>query len=462
MKERRRRLPALVLALAAFVLALGLAPRVALAEGEVAQIGGKLYTSLQAAVDNVPADGVNQEIELISDITMTTDDIVTISEGQNITLLLRDHWIIGDSENFSGRPIVNNGTLTVDGREGGGVDTCRSTDGRGSFYNSGTLTILGGTFRGALENRYANIWNAESAKLTVESGTFDTSITAVNSAAGSTLEINGGYFASPWGPTIENNGNATITGGDFVNTSCSSCDKDHWAYTIRSGETNENAYLRIDYATVTGTQGGVSVVGGTADIYDGSFSTTDCSKQHGAVFYALYVAGESYKTSTTVYGGAFSSEKREAIWVGNSNSDGGNQEEATLVIKGGTFNGVNGTGDAVKVDEKLGGLSISGGTFSSDVTDYLDEGVEQGEDGTVAELPDVAQVGDAGYKTLAAAIEAAKNGDTVALLQDLTVDEAITIAQDKDFILDLGNYTLTLTGSTTYHDDATAAAPNHG
>ena len=59
----------------------------------------------------------------------------------------------------------------------------------------------------------------------------------------------------------------------------------------------------------------------------------------------------------------------------------------------------------------------------------------------------VAKIGDIGYATLAAAVAAANNGETVTLLTNTAED--ITIAQDKNITLDLGSNTLTNNGDDT-------------
>lgn len=379
---------------------------------------------------------------------MSTDDIATVKAGTSVILDMAGHSITVESS-FSGRPIVveAGAALTVTGD--GTIDSSAAAydnGGLGSINNFGTLTIENGTFRGALEGNAVNVYNRAGGTMTINGGRFDTNGTAVATEAGSTTTITGGYFESPWYPAIENNGTTTITGGEFVNTSCSKCDSARWGYTIRSGLKSSSAYLRIDDATVTGTQGGVSVVGGTADIYDGVFKTVNCPEKHGAVFYALYVAGESYKTSTTVHGGTFSSEKREAVWVGNSQGDGGNEEEATLVINGGSFTGGGADKTALKVDQNLGGLSITSGEFSSQPDEaWIAEGVQAGQDAdgnwVVQEPEPVASVNGEGHASFEAAIEAAQAGDTVTLLADA---ETQPVVIDESIVIDLGGKKLAI------------------
>ena len=416
--------------------------------GGVAEVNGNSYESLAGAIAAAP-DGVQTTVTLVGDIVMKTEDIVTIPAKKNIVLDMARHKIT-PSDDFTGRPIVNYGMLTVTGN--GTIDVSSAPSGYGSLDNYGIMTVKNGTFRGNLNANGANVWNRSGAIATFNGGRFDTSRIAVATEVDSTTHINGGYFESPWYPALENNGNAYLTGGEFVNTSCSTCDTEHWGYTVRSGLKSKDAYLRIDDATVTGTQGGVAVVGGTSEIYGGIFRTVDCAESHGAVFYALYVAGESYKTAATVYGGTFSSEKRVAVLVGNSQGDGGNEEEATLVINGGSFSGGGEGKTALAVDRVLGGIAISEGTFSSPVPEsYCADGFKPittpNADGqyVVAKSKDVVKVGDQAYDSIQAALDSVKDSDEKAITLTLEADvyENVTIPDGYDVTLDLGGFTLT-------------------
>ena len=86
--------------------------------GTVAKIGSTEYSTLAAAVADVPTDGTETTITLTANVTgITTDGIITIDEGQNIVLDLSGFSITvdGTADAFEGHPIINNGTLTVTG-----------------------------------------------------------------------------------------------------------------------------------------------------------------------------------------------------------------------------------------------------------------------------------------------------------------------------------------------------------
>ncbi|MBD8994918.1 MAG: hypothetical protein EGR26_00150 [Clostridiales bacterium] len=130
-----------------------------------------------------------------------------------------------------------------------------------------------------------------------------------------------------------------------------------------------------------------------------------------------------------------------------------------IKVEGGTFK-ANGTNAAVKAYDwdntnktesdftQAAKVSVSGGTFSSEVDKSLcAEGYipTQNADGTysVKEGQYVAEVNGAKYATLAEAIDAAQDGQTVRLLADATEDVVIS----KSITLDLGGKTLTNTNA---------------
>lgn len=88
-------------------------------------------------------------------------------------------------------------------------------------------------------------------------------------------------------------------------------------------------------------------------------------------------------------------------------------------------------------------IKVTGGTFSSNVSAYVADGYIQNENGTVETLGEtnaVAKVGDTYYKTLAEAVAAAKNGETVTLLKNAEMTETIRITDGKKITLALDGH----------------------
>ncbi|MCC8080269.1 MAG: hypothetical protein LIO57_09515, partial [Oscillospiraceae bacterium] len=132
---------ALALLLAA-ALCLGMLPAAAMADGDVAEFDSTGYTTLQAAVDAVGSSGT---ITLLQD----TEENVTIPSGTEITLDLNGCTLTNASSHTI--TIESGGTLTITDSTGNGtVDNV--THKCAAVYNSGTLTIEGGTFTRSAED----------------------------------------------------------------------------------------------------------------------------------------------------------------------------------------------------------------------------------------------------------------------------------------------------------------------
>ena len=95
-------------------------------------------------------------------------------------------------------------------------------------------------------------------------------------------------------------------------------------------------------------------------------------------------------------------------------------------------------------------ITITGGTFTSDVSAYVpDRYIYNSETKTVEPLGEtnaVAKVGDTYYKTLADAVAAAKNGGTIDLLSN--VSERLWIKNNEDVTINLNGYTISSENQT--------------
>lgn len=111
-----------------------------------------------------------------------------------------------------------------------------------------------------------------------------------------------------------------------------------------------------------------------------------------------------------------------------------NTNDVNLALESGAING------KLKIDSTIKDITTTTTvTKGSDVTVAAPVGYAWNAEGTLVEA--VAQIGENGYVTLAAAIAAAEDGDTVQLLADRTEDVTIR----KSITLDLGGKTLTNT-----------------
>lgn len=413
--------------------------------GTVAKIGSTEYSTLAAAVADVPTDGTETTITLTANVTgITTDGIITIAEGQNIVLDLSGFSITvdGTANAFEGRPIINNGTLTVTG--------------------NGTISSEASELGG-----YGAILNNEGAALTIENGTFAGNVMANGSAVRNLGDciINDGDFTGTAAVYNASTGNLTINDGNFHTTSCNRTTNSEgvacWSYCVSS-----DGNLVFNNGTVTGVQGALAIAGGTGVVYDGEFTTVACEHDaNGATaFYAIYIAGETGNATASIYGGTFTAASKAAIMVGNDNKggDGGINAPASVTIYDGEFNSQENV-NVMLTGPSTGSPKIEGGIFSNDtvgrqgaesekIESYLPEGVtiSQDENGKqtvqVNTASAVAEANGKPYLTVQAAIDSIYGSGEVKLLRG--VQEDIVIAEG-DITLNLNGCTLTNVTSDT-------------
>lgn len=230
-----------------------------------------------------------------------------------------------------------------------------------------------------------------------------------------TVTVSGGKIRAGW-YAISGNGlnetsvRYTITGGILESTS------DYAIYCPQAGTTVE-----ISGGTVAGAAGGIAMNDG-----------------------ALYVSGGTITSKGTGDTGDWGDGTGKLDNAGvNLNAKYGSVDAH---ITGGT---IEGDTDAPAVD--ISGenndidLAISGGSFSSTegLEGYLVKGYrfESGESGSAVSAGEpVAAIGDAPYPSVRAAIEHAKAGDVVSLLDNTSED--LVVPAGADVTLDLSGFTL--------------------
>lgn len=152
-------------------------------------------------------------------------------------------------------------------------------------------------------------------------------------------------------------------------------------------------------------------------------------------------------TTINISGGTLSSNNGYAI---DEVSSGGGSQISSLSVTGGSFRAALGS---IRLAPGAN-ASVSGGSFSHEVpAEYCATGfVCDGENGSYdivrADSIVEAQIGDTTYKTLAEAIAAAKDGDTVVLLRSVSVDGEGIVVSGKAITLDLNGKTITGSGIT--------------
>ncbi len=388
-------------------LAFSLLPTAALADEEgaeggqtkdVAQIGSTGYESLAAAIEAAKSGNT---VKLLRD----TKENVTIDKA--MTLDLNGHTLNGGTEKGKPALTITARTVTIkdsseaqtgtimreDTAENSGVSSHYVIDIQGNawvMFESGNVKNNSGNTagKGASLVRVGDDSVAKYPGLNIKGGTFTQNNFIVIKVDRGDLFLNGGTLNSTSSYAVENWHRATIKGGT-VNGAVSS-----WTY---SGGLNSD--LTISGGTVNGNVESVS--------YDGAEGKLAKVKINGGT-----VNGEMY---TIAY------------------------DENTNTLKQ--------TDDATKAT-----IEITGGTFSSDPTNYVVENssVTNNSDGTfgVAKAY-LAKVGETSYYTMDDAFHAAvASGETLTLLRDYTT-ASLQNSGSKSFTIDLNGHTWTYTSKDT-------------
>lgn len=349
--------------------------------------------------ETTPAETLQKQIdEAKNGATITLNDNytedITIPAGKDIILNLNDKTLTNSAGDTI--TVALGATLTIEGK--GTVDNV--THGMAAIYNNGTTTLNGGTYTRSLEtgdkvtpkNSYYNILNHGIM-------TIDKDVTVKQNGNYSSLVANGyyNYSATEKGDRtayIESVGQAapqlTIKNGTFSGG-------------INTIKNDDNAILTINNGEFSNVTQAVVQNNNIATVNGGTFNAPNYHVLENRKFNGNYNAGE-----LTVTGGNFTG--------------------SIMVTSGAT-------------------TSITGGTFSSDVSAYAATGYKavelNGKTVVVVDTADTAVAELNGYKftTVQNAINAATNNDTVKLLSDVT--ENITIA-DKVITLDMDGKSLTL------------------
>lgn len=382
-------------------LAFSLLPTAALADGEgtpaLAEVSAAAGTALPAAVDGVIT--LENGTYVMSEDTTAT---IKVPNGKNATLDLNGKTLTNKTGEHT--IIVENGArLTITGN--GIVDNV--SHGKGAIVNSGEVTLNGGTFkRSAEKGTYSPNGNGGNSWYTIANyGTMEinTGVTVENAGGYSSMIRNGGDVTADC--------NLTIEGGNFAGG-------------INTVKNDSFGVLTINGGNFSNTAQYVIMNWNKAEITAGTFRTLDTAS---AVLF------------TSAYGG-------DANTIGK------------LSISGGEFKHASDTQEMI-VDHygetNKGNAVVTGGKFDADISKYIPTDYVQSADGTVEKLGEtnaVAKVGGTYYKTLADAVAAAQDGDTITLLKDAELTSTLNLA--KNITIDgQGKYTIKAANSFTVGSD---------
>ena len=442
-------------------------------ESVVAKIGGQEYSTLQAAIN---AATTGQTIQLVADTTDATSNSYIIQDGKELNLDLNGkHLTLPEiiSEYF----IIKNGKLTITdtSTEGNGeiiatkCDNLIDIQGSNTSFNfeKGTI-VLNGYW--SYENiKYGN--TAVLIRLDTEStdatGTpsvnfgKDAKIVIANKSGDDTIYpgwaimVNGiaREKAAHYGATVDVYGQI-INGGLYVNGTVVATQNTVPVFNVYDGAKIDGQIYAAGYAKWNISGGdikadtGMEIRAGELNMTGGSLvgtATPTSVKPNGnggtsdGVGLAIAQHTTRLPISVNISSGTISGFTG-LLETNPQNGSSADIEKINVSISGGNFTASNGgTNAAFSEDNRL---TITGGTFSSDVSAYVADGYIQTESGTVEALNAnnaVAKINDTYYKTLASAVAAAEPDATVTLLKN--TKEKVTVSQN--LTVDLGGHTLT-------------------
>ncbi len=366
----------------------------------VAEVGGKSYSSLQAAIDAAPRKAT---VKLLAD----TKENVTISTNY-VTLDLNGHTLNGSTGERKPALTVTARVYVMDSSAAQTGTIMREDTAENSGVSSHYVIDVQGGNSGWLFFQSGNVKNDSGA-----GGTKGASLVRV------------GDDSKPGVPGL------TISGGTFTQDNFIVLKCDHGNLYVKGGTVNSaNSYAIENWKNAT---------------------IKDNAVINGNV-------------STWTYGGAGSDLEIQGGTVnGNIESvtyDGAEGKPAKASITGGTVNGTLNTVDystgTTSNDPTKATIEVTSGTFSTDPSCYLIEGsaATPNGDGTfgVAKAY-LAQVGENTYYTMDEAFKAqTSSGEAITLLRDYTTGSTFnsgTVAR----VVDLNGHTWTCTGT-----DANSAA----
>ena len=400
----------------------------------VAQVeGGLKYETALTAINEAPAGST---VVLLKD---RSESGRAPEIKKNVTLDLNGKNLI-----FSSMTVDKGGNLTI--------------------KDSGT----GGTYNGTGANysvyvKRGGIFNLESGTLTNSSTASGTSNVVIRIYGGdaktpvaSTANIKGGKIESKGTPVFVRDPGATVnvSGGELVGNGLACIagngTKGQGGTTINvsGGTLTANPY--DDTSAACGiyhpNEGTLNITGGTINVTDGVG--------------VLMRGGEMTMTGGEI--NATGDDATRTGSVGDTNQkigvvgvifdrDANYPYAASTSIKIDDDAKVSGAKAAVElindnnVADAKSAFKLKGGTYSSDVSDLLDENSvakKQGDNYVVTTY--YAQVGETKYATLQKAADAATAGQTVKVLNDIdmTTDGNLTVNEGKDIVLDMNGHSI--------------------
>ena len=422
----------------------------------VAEVGSIGYETLDEAIAAANASANSKTVYLRENITIDHQLVINNAKGRTITLNLQKHtltstYAINAANKNGSYALVNNTPLTIKN----GTFAAGQARAIGALER---LTLDGATVTQQLTGGHACVaFCADGKSYTIKNSTIDGAYAVCSFADNATITITGSTLTGT-GNTLYHNGSnygLKLTVKDTTITSSGSCGVYISGSTsAQSNADNQNGAGKYQQATFTGCT--ISGAMNGVEVKYTDLTLDGCTVSATA-------KDASYKQDNNGPAGSGFA----VVSTDNAMNNATPKPEGTIIIKGtGKYTGPVGLGSLKSVKETYADfadetIKISGGTFTTEIpAAYCADGFipTQNEDGTygVKVGKFVAEVGSTKYETLAEAVAAAEDGQTVTLLADVADCGSLTIS--KNITLDGNGHTISGNSSISVNMPGNAAA----
>ena len=384
----------------------------------VARIGSTYYSTLGDAILAVPTNDVETTVILLANVS----EYIEIKAHQNVKLNLQNFTL----SNSGSRPVIETyGVLTMTN----GTISTSASQGAINVFAGGTMYMRGGTINVTATGARQAIY--------VAGGTLNMSGGTLHSISSQRAAL---HNAKPNdGPA----GTVVITGGTIT-------------------ATNFNAVVNVGTLTIgseDGVAGNVPVITGSTN---GVNSTTNYAFYDGIIKGKTAAVNDENKITDTEDGYSIqhSTEKINNVnyhvisflenYTVTFNPNGGTVSETTRIVRDGTTLGSGGAlpTPTWAIHSFDGWFTSDSGGREIDVNEVITGDIEFFAHWTDLSQVFVAKIGDTGYNTLQAAINAAPSNVETTITLTKNHSENVTVASGKNIVFDFGSYTLSNSSNT--------------
>lgn len=403
------------------------------------------------------ADALSAALSTGGNIKLTDNITVDSKQNWNVTedvvLDLNNHVITSTCAEINNYIMaVNGASLTVTDNSAEKNGKIAATD---SSYGYGiqlggtgsSFTLLKGTIETTQET--VDIYDsARDSKITISGGKLISTADSVLGVRGTgtivditdgELDSNGrcGVYISCYGApdSIE----FTMTGGTFTHTGgASGAIQLYKGATVTIGGdasiTSSSYAVQVQENTILNVEGGHLNTTGFCAISSGETSTVNI--RDGEITSPSTAIRSEDTSAVNINGGVIKA-------TGTSPAVNA-QDDSRVTITDGTFEGKQ------NISQEKDNVTIAGGKFEEDVSEYLPDGMAQDDDGNVGVSDDaVAMIDGTPYLTLQDAVDAVETSEktTITLRRNANGD-GVVVPNGKNIVFDLNTFTYDIDGET--------------